>query len=618
MRALVGRAVLLAGLGLLLMASSGTAKPQFGPASGQPTVCPEAKCMNLKESIVGAAAQKSTTNSDDVDSGSSAVPIAIGGVCGALVLAAVVAGFVWFRQKRHSVHSTMASSMRSPTTMHNSMRRVSAGSAFSEATRAHPRSMYYANHPTSPNKPSYEAAAGATADLAEFTEVVLNEQGTPRSPQSPLSPHLQINNSVYHPAIASSLNSAAYMATSLPTTALPTTETSAYSPNTQPTTGSLSAMVAAAAAAIDQQVTEVYTDQSASTAHTEQSVATQLPAEISLASIMNADVGILPHHHQIQELQESGQHRRQISNTSSAWRPDSTAESDCSMPAVTIARRETVRSAHRATVVDNVEDLLTPDGRMSHHTPSTPGSATSGEEYAHWPPTASASPAVSAEMAITKENNAATEAKPGDHEADWMRSSFAMHVFDALATEPATPSDVASAMTPRTGELGLHADYPGAGDTTFQRDSVAESEVTDYYSLGGSYNANAQAPLTRVRPDSELDAGNALFNLATAVASEERLDVETPRFATSAETNTSSPTVDVTIRLPDAIRAVMEANGVSMSDLQTDSPTIMSDRARVTDDSYGDSNESDITGDDSSAYWAWRQQMMRNAESSTH
>ncbi|KAI9592444.1 hypothetical protein BDF19DRAFT_425449 [Syncephalis fuscata] len=439
------------------------------------TKCPTAKC------------QTSMTLSRNAQSSSS--------------VAAIIAGLVWYRQKRRNKDTQPRYGAQLNATgvyagsRHNmsgfkSPYAASRQTGFSEDNR----SVMDDNERFSMSRPptawgGFQAAAGATEALADITSMTI-ESGTA---------HMAVPMS---DVPAETEGSARYMAASLDSHnayeyhGATGSNPSLNSQHNAPTM-TLGAMVAAATAAVSRN--------------------------------MDADTS---YNGRMMTVKDSRQnHRISVAESS---RTDMSEQTE-----VTMARKTTLKQGQSATFVDNVEHFITPTGQISRSATISDRSYHRGD---HSPPSFDATvqqPGIHDSLfPVSNTANVLDNMKNADYnyrglladdeyDLGWPRTSFAQNVFSSLPES----TTIGSNMTPSAMQ---------AGGLT-----------------------QAMASTRGMRPESDLDPSNALYNLARAVADEEAQSIPLPEMKyhqRQISTDTPRSMVDVTIQLPDAIRAVMEAN----------------------------------------------------------
>jgi hypothetical protein len=484
--------------------------------------CPEVKCLDANASLISPVAQETAGASED----SSTAPLIIAGVSVVLVLIAAVAGFVWYRQKRQNQNAAITRSVRSPMArMNKSDHRVSAGSSFSAVTHTDADLPSFPRPSSSRiNVPSYHAAASATLSLAQFTE-----SGSANTPMS------QSTGGYLTPTDALRANQrfSAFTTASTNTSEQYTSRAMSISTNESPNTTSAhnssmesNAVLTAISASLNPQRPTMQANQTSSyTAGSHDSVAVEAPVQINLGAMMGSGVGALMKDAVSSQssIDPATVHQRHMSESSSAFRhsvADSTM-SDSTTQSVVMAHRATIYSAHRATIVENVEDYLTPDGRISNY------------------------------------SSKATTPRMEAVDAQW------------------SPNQFSKSSTANTQTAG---NQPSMSSTT-------------------SYTtATRMADNITVRPGMSL--GSAVQSLTSN--NHTYTGAKTTNTLTShedgEEQDNTVNTVDVTLRLPDSIRRVLDAHGTSLEELMSDSP-------RSATSAQSKNSHTNTANGNPSAYW---------------
>ncbi|KAI8049636.1 hypothetical protein BDF22DRAFT_745886 [Syncephalis plumigaleata] len=548
--------------------------------------CPVPSCQSGDQLLRNAQGASAPDSSSSSSSSSKIVPIAIGGVCGGLGVAAAIAGLIWYRQRRRSQENRPRYGAQLNATgvyagsRHNmsgfkSPYAASRQTGFSEENE----SIMDENDRFSISRPptawgGFQAAVGATEALADITSVTID------SKEAPLSMHMAQTHSTQgsDPYMAASLGSHnAYDHTNQSMTESNTSSISKQQLNTPPMT--LGAMVAAATAAVSKDM------------------------NVTSSSYTGRMMNVLDTH--------------QIERTSMA----ESAHTDFSdQIEVTRARKTTVKSGQSVTYVDNVENYITPGGqisrsatisdRSSRRQPRGGNTATADDDQHSSSFDATTIPTglhdslfpVSNTTQIIRDikeadynyNHLQVDNHNNNHDDDddagWPRTSFARNIFSSLP-ESATLAP----LTATTMNTNINT-----APTTHYTSLVPANTAVTPSDMNNAYHSTRDYTM---RPESEIDPSNALYNLARAVAEEDNnMPLPVPKINYTAQ---PSAVVDVTIQLPDSIRAAMEADEMNADIITTN--TGRETRQELTDPS-----------DTNSGYWQWRQQMIDSARDNNH
>ncbi|RKP27766.1 hypothetical protein SYNPS1DRAFT_26600 [Syncephalis pseudoplumigaleata] len=492
--------------------------------------CPTASCQ--PEGSLFRNAQSSMAAEDESATSSKIVPIAIGGVCGGLGVAAAIAGLIWYRQRRrasdtqqrygaqHNTAGVYAGSHQNTGGMKSNYA-ASRQTGFSDENASvmdeHDR-FSISRPPTTWG--GYHAALGATEELANITSMNIGGEASPA--QQPHSDDSQLS----HPYMAASLNSrhAYEHSPSNVSTAnaslIGGTHPPANPPPPPPPAMTLGAMVAAATAAVAKE-------------H-------QQPNN----SVTGRMISMMDRQQQRISMAES-------------TRTDNSDQIE-----VTRARLTTVKPGQSVMYVDNVENFITPTGQISRSATLSERSYRRDDQHA------------SSFDATLMPVGVHDSLFPGSNTTQVLSNLRQANYHDAQAKEEEEEEDGQDPGWPRTSFA--HNVFSSLPESTGMAQQLAATTTTT----------------TQQRPESEVDPSNALYNLARAVAEEDAPAAPMPKINCPAE---PSAVVDVTIQIPDSIRAVMEASD--------DTPP------PATATQEGTANPSDTN----SGYWQWRQQMIDSA-----